>query len=152
MPSRHVNVNTTEQFPFVLHCAVERIDVARHCFSVSELRRTVSSAVQHRFTPPPALHRLSIILHSIFHRAASVLMAVAVFFARAPFVLSGGLRAIFVAASGSSRCLFSLPFSIPFGLLLIKLTLGINIQLLVNFLIHNLKNKEYQQCQNFKYF
>ena len=50
MPSRHVNVSITEQFPFVLHCAVERIDVARHCFSVSELRRTVSSAVQHRFT------------------------------------------------------------------------------------------------------
>ena len=50
MPSRHVNVNITEQFPFALQCAVERI--ARHCFSVSELRHPVSFAVQHRFTPP----------------------------------------------------------------------------------------------------
>ena len=33
-----------------------------------------------------------------------------------------------------SRCSFSLPFPIPFGLLLIKLTLRINIQLLVNFI------------------
>lgn len=131
MLSRRVNVNITEQFPLALCCARDA--------------RAVSSTVQEHYTlSPPSLHKLSRILHWIFHRAASVLMVVAVSFARAPFALSGGLQAIFVAALGSSRCLFFLPFPIPFGLLLIKLTLRINIQPLVNFLIHNVKNKEHQ--------
>lgn len=141
MIEERTNMNIAE--PLLPACPMESVcDNATRGSAVSGMRHTVSSAVQHRFTP--GLHKLIRILHWVFHRVVSVLTNVAVPFARTPFVFFGRLWAIFVAALRSSRCLLSLPFPIPFGLLLTKLTLRINIQLLVNFLMHNVKNKEHQ--------